>query len=355
MVGLTSKWAPENVALAQKQEPSAAKPAGLLASKWATALEPKPTPLPTPPSSAGSELQKQRRLRGGRRDKSDRLDEPEKRDSPKEEHKEASKSRTRSRRLRKQEHEGSGSDDDKEPMSQAAMDFARRLGLGSDEKSDLRSSREPKRAPRHDSHSERTHKDNAAKASHHGDSHRTTKEHGDNSHRSLRDHGDNRRREDHRELDHRFAKDRRDHRDTSHKESTHRETHHKETTHRDNSRKDNSRDTHRGSQPNHRRSSDQKEPMSAAGRAFALRIGKPDPNDDDGFVTTDSEPEEPKKGVQPGKYLTPKQKRARLVQQKEQERAAEQAEREAKLKLEVQLMFEKMSDKSQSWADLEDE
>ncbi|GEQ72558.1 hypothetical protein JCM33374_g6245 [Metschnikowia sp. JCM 33374] len=55
------------------------------------------------------------------------------------------------------------------------------------------------------------------------------------------------------------------------------------------------------------------------------------------------------------KYMTPKQKRALEEQERQAKLAQEQAVKDAKIKAEVQSMFEKMSDKTTNWADFEDD
>ncbi|KAM9910597.1 hypothetical protein OXX69_004341 [Metschnikowia pulcherrima] len=112
--------------------------------------------------------------------------------------------------------------------------------------------------------------------------------------------------------------------------------------------------------------------MTAAAQSFALRIGVPvqDTQKNHHHTTTrnanvskthnfgDNGTPGREKGTPTGsssRYMTPKQKRALEEQEKQAKLTKEQELKEAKLKAEVQSMFEKMSDKSSSWADLEDE
>lgn len=59
------------------------------------------------------------------------------------------------------------------------------------------------------------------------------------------------------------------------------------------------------------------------------------------------------------RYITPRQKKelaARIDREKkERKRLEEDRQKQAKLQKEVQEMFDKMNDKSTSWADIEDE
>lgn len=86
----------------------------------------------------------------------------------------------------------------------------------------------------------------------------------------------------------------------------------------------------------------EKGPMTDAARSLALRIGAPDKGD-----------------KKQSKYMTPRQKKelaARIEREKkEHKKIEEDKERQAQLQKEVQEMFDKMSDKSTSWADIEDE
>lgn len=163
-------------------------------------------------------------------------------------------------------------------------------------------------------------------------------------------------------------KDRREHKDQKdkdHEDKDHKDNHHKDNHHKDNrGRKDkdhkgnkdarDSRDRDRDSRDSHKElhgsrrdgpknkarahTGDilhEKGPVTDAARSLAARIG------------------------QPGKYLTPGQKRDAKLRE-EREKDAEktrqaQAEKDARLQQEVRDMFEKMSDKSTNWADIEDD
>lgn len=87
----------------------------------------------------------------------------------------------------------------------------------------------------------------------------------------------------------------------------------------------------------------EKGPMTDAARSLALRIGMP-------------AKETPTKQE---KYISPRQKKelaARIDREKkEHKRLEEDRQKQAKLQKEVQEMFDKMSDKSTNWADIEDE
>lgn len=87
----------------------------------------------------------------------------------------------------------------------------------------------------------------------------------------------------------------------------------------------------------------EKGPMTDAARSLALRIGV-------------SAKENPTKQE---KYISPRQKKelaARIDREKkEHKRLEEDRQKQAKLQKEVQEMFDKMSDRSTNWADIEDE
>lgn len=102
-----------------------------------------------------------------------------------------------------------------------------------------------------------------------------------------------------------------------------------------------------------------KGPMTDAARSLALRIGVP--AKEDGLRKQDRHSAKelengPKKQE---RYVTPRQKRelaARIDREKKEfKRLEEDRQKQAKLQKEVQEMFDKMSDKSTSWADIEDE
>lgn len=114
-------------------------------------------------------------------------------------------------------------------------------------------------------------------------------------------------------------------------------------------------------------------PMTDAAKSFALRLGVPvkepasstskhhNSQNDRHTTRRDShgngayKNEKPASALSGSKYMTPKQKRALEEQEKRAKLTKEQELKEEKLKEEVKHMFEKMSDKSTSWADLEDE
>ncbi|OBA19230.1 hypothetical protein METBIDRAFT_13532 [Metschnikowia bicuspidata var. bicuspidata NRRL YB-4993] len=111
--------------------------------------------------------------------------------------------------------------------------------------------------------------------------------------------------------------------------------------------------------------------MSAAALSFALRLGVPEkerkasgqtpqPGRDKRPAPSAPGPgasrrDQPAPAPAGSRYLTPKQKRA-LEEHERQARLAKERElKDAQLKAEVQSIFEKMGDKTTSWADLEDE
>lgn len=99
------------------------------------------------------------------------------------------------------------------------------------------------------------------------------------------------------------------------------------------------------------KSPEEKGPFTPAARSMASRIGTK--NDSDGFASTDEDISDD--GKPKVKYLTPKQKRELANKIKAAKLQLQQAKRDAELQEEVRAMFEKMSDKSTSWADIEDE
>lgn len=88
--------------------------------------------------------------------------------------------------------------------------------------------------------------------------------------------------------------------------------------------------------------------MTPAAQTMALRLGVAAGNS--------STPREPKKT---SKYMTPKQKKELAAREQNERARAEKekanAQKEARLQQEVQELFDKMNDKSTSWADFEDE
>lgn len=92
----------------------------------------------------------------------------------------------------------------------------------------------------------------------------------------------------------------------------------------------------------------EKKPMTAAAQSLALRIGAVEPknaHEEDKPVSYAQASRRPK-----SKYLTPRQKKD---MQEQEQRALEDAARDEKLKAEVQAMFDKMDNKSSSWADID--
>lgn len=102
-----------------------------------------------------------------------------------------------------------------------------------------------------------------------------------------------------------------------------------------------------------RQSKDERGPLTPAAQALALRIGVPKKDESDEFVSTDEDVSDD--GKPKAKYMTPKQKQELANRMKAEKARAQQAKKDAALQEEVRLMFEKMSDKSRSWADIEDE